>query len=776
MSSHREPSDEQAFQCLRIGAGTVDFATREIHMPEARAAARVTPKAIAVLRLLAQTPGAVLTRNELLAGVWPDTLPTDDVLTQAVTQLRKAFGAGSVSVADGRLYIETIAKTGYRLTVPVEVVETPETAPAASPRVTDPSFLAVDAPVEPGPLAAPAVGPTARSTVATRWLVGIAALAVLVAAGLGLLLAYDDESSTAVTSGVTPLTGPGRPYRLITNAAGFELSPTLSPDASMVAYSASPTAEDDRSSGSAILVQTTTSAAPRVLSRPGPRERDDLPAWSPDGYQIAFSRRGADGSCRVLLIAATGAGDEREVARCDGSELLSFDWLPDSSGLLFGTMTGTPQGDRLRVLNPVDGRWRELDYPSTPGDLDVSPKVSPDGRWIAFVRNPQMGDVWRMPAEGGTARQLTRLGAEMRGLAWAPDSRSLVFGIRVDHESRLYRLDTETGEFADLGIEDAQAPVIASRSGMLAFVHRRPHFGIRSVDATTGAATALFASTGRDTQPIVSPDGRQLAFTSDRAGRFELWWADLQRPMSLRPLSGVRPDTRQSPVWSHDSQRLLVSVLDGHGAPSVVEIEPASGHVTPVAIPAERPSQAVYGPDGRLLVIEEYGEGRTELVAYGQDDWRPLGRIEGVSQVRFDPANGRVLYTRLDSNGLWSSDADLSPGSVRQLSDRFPTRWRYRNWALAPGGRLAYLDGGAGCRSRLSLYDMVGDALQRDDVLCLSPENRSATNGFSLSRDHWLVSVASEDGTDLGFMPLPMASYEHEHIARWLFSLRKKAS
>lgn len=771
MSLQRSQSEDEAFQCLRIGAGTVDFATREIRMPEARAAARVTPKAIAVLRLLAQTPGAVLTRNELLGRVWPDTLPTDDVLTQAVTQLRKAFGAGNVSAAEGRGYIETIAKTGYRLTVPVEFVEVPETAPAP-PRVTDPAFIAVDPPAGPG--AAPEEGRRPRRTPA-RWLLGLTALALLGGAWLALP-AYAPDPGATPPGTVAPAGGPGRPYRLITNAAGFELSPTLSPDASMIAYSASPTAEDDDSRGSAILVQTTTSAAPRVLSRPGPRERDDLPAWSPDGHQIAFARRGGDGSCRVLLIAATGAGDEREVARCDGSELLSFAWLPDSSGLLFGTMTGNPDGGRLRVLNPVDGGWRELDYPNTPGDLDVTPRVSPDGRWIAFIRNPQLGDVWRIPVEGGAAEQLTHLGAEMRGLAWAPDSRSLVFGIRVDHESRLYRLDVDTGTFADLGIEDAQAPVIAARSGMLAFVHRRPQFAIRAFDAATGEAGTLFPSTGRDTQPIVSPDGRQLAFTSDRAGRFELWWADLERPASLRPVAGVRPDTRQAPVWSHDSRRLLVSVLDAAGAASVVEIEPASGHVSPVPIPAARPVQAIYGPEGQLLVIEEGAGGRTGLVAYDRGDWQALGRIDGVSQVRFDPDNGRVVYTRLDGNGLWSSDAALSSGSIRQLSDRFPTRWRYRNWTLAPDGRLAYLESDAACRSRLHLYRVEADALASDLVRCLSKPDLSATNGFSLSPASWLVSLASEDGTDVGFMPLPATEPDREPIAKWLLSLRKKTS
>lgn len=81
---------------------------------------RLTPKALGVLKALMRSPVAVVTRDELFAEVWPDTLPTNDVLTQAVTQLRKAFATDEEA---GTTYIETIAKTGYRLLVPVSAVE-----------------------------------------------------------------------------------------------------------------------------------------------------------------------------------------------------------------------------------------------------------------------------------------------------------------------------------------------------------------------------------------------------------------------------------------------------------------------------------------------------------------------------------------------------------------------------------------------------------------------------------------------------------------------------
>jgi len=97
---------------IRIGECTVTLSSREVEVVGARRARRLTPKALGVLRVLLRQPGRVVTRDELFAEVWPDTLPTNDVLTQAVTQLRKAF---SNDDGDGQAYIETIAKTGYRL-------------------------------------------------------------------------------------------------------------------------------------------------------------------------------------------------------------------------------------------------------------------------------------------------------------------------------------------------------------------------------------------------------------------------------------------------------------------------------------------------------------------------------------------------------------------------------------------------------------------------------------------------------------------------------------
>ena len=77
----------------------------------------IKPKSMQVLNALADAGGEVLDRNELLEAVWPGMAVTDDVLTQSIVELRKAFedDARQASV------IETIPKVGFRLLLSVSV-------------------------------------------------------------------------------------------------------------------------------------------------------------------------------------------------------------------------------------------------------------------------------------------------------------------------------------------------------------------------------------------------------------------------------------------------------------------------------------------------------------------------------------------------------------------------------------------------------------------------------------------------------------------------------
>ena len=298
-----------------------------------------------------------------------------------------------------------------------------------------------------------------------------------------------------------------------------------------------------------------------------------------------------------------------------------------------------------------------------------------------------------------------------------------------------------------------------------------------AVDATNGEWRRLFLSSGRDAQPIVSPDGEQLVFTSDRAGRFELWWARLDAPDSLRPIERVRPDTRQPPAWSVDGSHLLVTALDDANAPMILEIEPVSGSVERLDLPSAHPAQAAYGPPGTLYVVEgDEADGGTSLVAYDRHTWRVQGRIKDASQVRFDPVNGRVLYSRLDANGLWSVSPSLGAASIVRLSETVPSRWRYRSWSLTTDAKLVYLDATPACRSRVVQHDAKLDRLEATGHECVDPAVYGATNGFSSAGSVWYIALATEDDSDIGFMPAPGSEPESGFVPKWLILLRDMVS
>lgn len=770
MSRPPEPSPPPLpSERLRVGDCLVDVPLREILAPGARRPRRITPKAMGVLLSLIEHQGRVVSRDALLTEVWPDTLPTNDVITQAITQLRKAFD----DERGNPRYIETIAKNGYRLLTPVVWLDAASdgAAPARGERarpeaaLVDPSRTTAEHPAFPDSErdeAVAAIPMVAAPSARGAWtsIVGtIAAVAVLVGAILLWSMLREPAAAPQDARAISAMPMPSeRPYRLITSMPGFELAPTLSPDASMVAYVAIP----ERARATAIMVQTTDQTQPRVLSHPSGAAEDSAPAWSPDGRWIAFLRLEPGSACRIMMIAANG-GAEREVGTCDHRSPPSFDWTPDSHGLVFGSMPTALGVVGMRQLDLASGEWTALNYRRGRADLDSAPRYSPDGRWIAFVRNAPLGDFWRVPAEGGEAERMTELRADVRGWDWLPDGSGLLFGRAVDGDVRMYRLDFDSGRITDTGIVDAQSPVAARSRQAAVFVQRKPYFGLYRVmvpehsGGLVHVVEPLFASSARDVLPSIAPDARQMVFVSDRSGSNGLWWADLQRPESLRMIAGVQPATRYVSSWSSDARSVLVSGRDRDGRPVVHEVVPSSGRVSQLDVPLSEPLQALYLPDpNRILVLAGAGDGHLRLHLFDrrQRPMQALAVVDDVSQVQFDPVGQRVLFTRPTRSGLWQADLGLSPGSVRELNAEEPISDRYRLWAVAGDGQIRYLEQLQSCAARLRRIGL-GDATKAAP-LCLDQSRRAAVNGFSVSPrgDAIYVALVEWDGADIGYMDL----------------------
>ena len=102
---------------LQVGEWWADRTTNELG--RAGDTVRIEPKAMEVLMVLAEHAGQVVSREQLLAAVWPGVVVGDEALTQSIIKLRKALGDNPRLPS----YVETISKRGYRLIAPVRQSE-----------------------------------------------------------------------------------------------------------------------------------------------------------------------------------------------------------------------------------------------------------------------------------------------------------------------------------------------------------------------------------------------------------------------------------------------------------------------------------------------------------------------------------------------------------------------------------------------------------------------------------------------------------------------------
>src|SRR5260370_552365 len=90
---------------------------------------RIPPKAFDVLRYLVENPGRLVTQNELLEALWPETYVNPEILRKYILDIRKTLG----DRPDRPVFIETVTKRGYRFIATVideTATEPPELPPS----------------------------------------------------------------------------------------------------------------------------------------------------------------------------------------------------------------------------------------------------------------------------------------------------------------------------------------------------------------------------------------------------------------------------------------------------------------------------------------------------------------------------------------------------------------------------------------------------------------------------------------------------------------------
>ena len=285
---------------------------------------------------------------------------------------------------------------------------------------------------------------------------------------------------------VTNIDGSGM-RRLARFAAAFTL-PTWSPDGRTIAFQrrvgprGAPPPGNGRCGvchGEIFVVNADGSGLRNLTGNAG----GDVPAWSPDGRTIAFSRD--TGVTPALYVMNADGSGQRRVTK-EPIHVYGASWSPDGRQLIFAS--GFPGNPDIFVVN-VDGNGQQQ-LTHAP-NLEYAPAWSPDGRTIAYLRTrgtstrklaDVAAEIYLMNADGSGQRPLVPVSIGDSSFSWSPDGRAIAFVSKRDGNDEVYVVNVDGS-------------------------------GLRN----------LTRSPTRDGHPAWSSEGRTIGFVSNRGGNRDIY-------------------------------------------------------------------------------------------------------------------------------------------------------------------------------------------------------------------------------------------------------------
>jgi Tol biopolymer transport system component len=468
---------------------------------------------------------------------------------------------------------------------------------------------------------------------ARRWWSAAVAVALIAAGALGASRLRTSDGSA--------------PPRLltVTSMPGAEEDPSLSPDGNFVAFSwdggSSPDAPAD------IWIKAVNGDALRRLTST-PDSSEKWPAWSPDGRQIAFTRF-INGLSSIYVISALG-GPEQLIG-----EGRYASWLPDSRSLVLHSLKADEFGFVQHVIET--GERRTLTQEPA-GLMDTHPRVSPDGKMLAFSRNGVgRSTLLLVPMSGGQPTTLDGWSNGLiGGLAWTPDGQDILFARPEVSGRRLMRIRadgraamTPVSGVPYESLNPSVSQPLPGRPYRLAITTGQPQIGLRLVDLQapregTRVATAspFYESTRVDTPGRFSPDGSQAAFVSNRSGSDQVWVAN-RDGSGLRSVTALQDAAVNLGSWSPDGRSLTFDATIA-GIAHIYVVSATGGPIKRLTDATATERDPEWSRDGRWIYYTSDESGRWTL-------WKiPASggaRVRLTSEAGFElreSPDGRVIY------------------------------------------------------------------------------------------------------------------------------------
>ncbi|HKF05147.1 MAG TPA: winged helix-turn-helix domain-containing protein [Candidatus Sulfotelmatobacter sp.] len=528
---------------IRRQPDKVCFGAYEIHLPTQEvfkygSRIKLPPQAFRVLQTLLDRPGQLVTREEFHRALWPaDTfVDFEHGLNNAIKKIRDILSDS----ADAPRYIETLPKLGYRFIGQMDGVSH-----------------------------APSIEPKPAGERNHAFVVVVLLIVVCVGAIVWAARFRRSHGSERVGSEVLPPV----PF---TAFAGEEIAPTFSPDGSQIAFGWNGDAPaGSRSKGFDLYVKVIGSE--NLLRLTHQPSESIHPAWSPDGQRIAFHRiSGPDTG--IYIVPALG-GPERKLLTTHATVWASgISWSRDSKWIVYSDAVPLGTHHRLYVLSVETLQQLPIRHmPECVEELD--PAFSPLSTIIAYVCHLETDDfaLYSVEPPAGVPQKIGTYEGWGWGTAWRGGNRLVLSRyLYGTNYFELYEVTLPNGSIRKLRSEisgDAEAPITSITGNKLAYQlnqHRNANIWRKDLLHPQTTAIEIIASSRVSEQPQYSPDGKYIAFQSDRGGNFEIWLSRADGSNLVR-LSDLKNAQTGTPNWSPDGSKIAFDSRRGGLADVYIE-------------------------------------------------------------------------------------------------------------------------------------------------------------------------------------------------------------